>query len=73
MSELTARQAAVYDYIVKCQGDGYTPTRREIGRKFGIKSTNGVADHIIALENKGFIRRGPKGQARRIKITGKKS
>ena len=35
---------------------GYPPTLREIGAHMGIKSTNGVNDHLRALERKGYLR-----------------
>jgi repressor LexA len=34
---------------------GYPPTIREIGEQLKIKSTNGVNDHLKALEKKGYI------------------
>src|SRR6185503_2256635 len=36
---------------------GYPPTLREIGVHFGIRSTNGVNDHLRALEKKGHLQR----------------
>src|SRR3972149_8505048 len=36
---------------------GYPPTLREIGEQMGIKSTNGVNDHLKALEKKGYLAR----------------
>lgn len=36
---------------------GYPPTLREIGAQMGIRSTNGVSDHLRALERKGHLRR----------------
>jgi hypothetical protein len=36
---------------------GYPPTLREIGAFMGIKSTNGVNDHLRALERKGYLKR----------------
>jgi repressor LexA len=36
---------------------GYPPTLREIGEKLGIRSTNGVNDHLKALEKKGYLAR----------------
>ena len=36
---------------------GYPPTLREIGRFMGIRSTNGVNDHLRALERKGYLTR----------------
>ncbi|TMA07811.1 MAG: transcriptional repressor LexA, partial [Deltaproteobacteria bacterium] len=40
------------------QEQGYPPTIREIGEHFGIRSTNGVNDHLKALERKGYLLRG---------------
>jgi repressor LexA len=37
--------------------DGYPPTLREIGNFMGIRSTNGVNDHLRALERKGYLTR----------------
>lgn len=54
----TARQQKVLDFLATYTADhGYPPTLREIGKHMGIRSTNGVADHLRALERKGFIRR----------------
>ena len=36
---------------------GYPPTLREIGEHMGIRSTNGVNDHLKALEKKGYLER----------------
>jgi len=53
---LTRRQQQVLDFINSCIMDGgYPPTMREIGEHMGISSTNGVNDHLKALERKGFL------------------
>lgn len=55
---LTARQRAILDFIRQhIQRESMAPTLREIGKAFGIRSTNGVNDHLRALERKGYIRR----------------
>jgi repressor LexA len=55
---LTDRQREILDYITASISDrGYPPTLREIGEHFGIRSTNGVNDHLKALEKKGHLRR----------------
>ncbi|WP_428262348.1 transcriptional repressor LexA [Haliangium sp.] len=55
---LTSRQRQILDFITAfIQEHGYPPTLREIGEHFGIRSTNGVNDHLKALEKKGFLRR----------------
>jgi repressor LexA len=56
---LTTRQEQVLEIIQQAiTRDGYPPTIREIGQHLGIKSTNGVNDHLKALERKGYLRRG---------------
>ena len=56
--ELTDRQQRVLQFIEsQIKKHGYPPTIREIGRHLGIKSTNGVNDHLNALQRKGFIKR----------------
>lgn len=55
---LTARQREAYDFICAfLDRTGYPPTLREIGAHMGIGSTNGVNDHLKALERKGWIER----------------
>jgi repressor LexA len=55
---LTDRQKAVLDFISRSiERRGYPPTLREIGEHMGIKSTNGVNDHLKALEKKGYLER----------------
>src|SRR5271170_4462369 len=58
MVGLTQRQQMVLDYIRQSITDrGYPPTLREIGARMGIRSTNGVNDHLRALERKGYLTR----------------
>ena len=55
---LTGRQKMVLDFIKRSiQDRGYPPTLREIGASMGIRSTNGVNDHLRALERKGYLKR----------------
>jgi len=68
--DLTQRQREILDFIIDCVRErGMPPTIAEIGEEFGIASTNGVNDHLVALEKKGFIERSSK--ARGILITAK--
>jgi len=64
---LTQRQRDILDFISSSiDRRGYPPTLREIGEHFGIQSTNGVNDHLKALEKKGFLaREGLKSRAMR--------
>ena len=58
MQGLTDRQHMVLEYIKSSITDrGYPPTLREIGALMGIRSTNGVNDHLRALERKGYLTR----------------
>lgn len=55
---LTQRQREILDFISASISErGFPPTLREIGEHFSIKSTNGVNDHLKALEKKGHLRR----------------
>ncbi len=58
LSQLTARQREIYDFLLRTiREKGYAPSITEIGARFKIASTNGVSDHLKALERKGYIRR----------------
>ncbi len=65
MKGLTERQEQVLGYIAETIRDrGYPPTIREVGTALQIRSTNGVNDHLKALERKGYIERsGAKSRA----------
>jgi repressor LexA len=55
---LTDRQRQVLHFIGESiRSRGYPPTLREIGEQMGIRSTNGVNDHLKALEKKGYLQR----------------
>ncbi|MBK8264585.1 MAG: repressor LexA [Nannocystis sp.] len=55
---LTHRQQQALSFISSCLDQrGYPPTLREIGEHMGIRSTNGVNDHLKALERKGYLQR----------------
>lgn len=63
--ELTARQQEIYDYILAYRREnGCSPSIPEIQRRFGIRSPNGVAGHLHALEAKGVIRLSSRGSRR---------
>lgn len=56
--QLTHRQREILDFIsASILERGFPPTLREIGEHFSIRSTNGVNDHLKALEKKGHLRR----------------
>ena len=55
---LTSRQEEVLRFIQEqVEEQGSPPSYREIGERFGIRSTNGVKVILDALERKGHLRR----------------
>ena len=55
---LTEKQRKILEFIEsQILHRGSSPTIREIGKKFGISSTNGVRAHLEALIKKGYIKR----------------
>lgn len=66
---MTSRQREVLLIICRCIADGQAPpTLREIGQALGIRSTNGVMDHLVSLERKGLVQRGAM-RSRDISVT----
>jgi len=60
--QLTDRQREIYEFIVEFRRtNGCSPSIPEIQQAFGIRSPNGVAGHLHALEAKGVIRRAERG------------
>jgi len=54
----TRKQRAILDFIrSEIARRGRPPTLREIGERFGLRSTGSVRDHLRALERKGCIDR----------------
>lgn len=53
---LTAIQADVLEFIMKCIHEKYPPTHREIVTHFKWNSSAAAKCHILALEKKGFIK-----------------
>jgi DNA-binding MarR family transcriptional regulator len=71
---LTKRQKEVLECIIRgVVNNGMPPTYREIGEDLGIKSTNGVSEHVNMLIRKGYIDRlqGGTSLARGIVLTKK--
>jgi len=65
---LTPRQAEILEYLRGLQHEGGgAPTYREISEHFGFKSPKAAADHILALEKKGYVRRHG-GRSRGIEL-----
>lgn len=58
----------ILDYMVHYLRDNtYQPSIREIGERFGIKSTKTVSEHLQSLAQKGFLERDP-SRSRGVKI-----
>jgi repressor LexA len=54
--EISDRQLDILKYIQRQLEDhGYPPTIREIGAEVGLRSTNGVAEHLRSLIRKGYL------------------
>jgi repressor LexA len=72
LPSLTARQKEIYDFVLRTiREKGYAPSIPEIGRQFKIASTNGVSDHLKALEKKGYMRRIGKRAIEVVSAVGK--
>ena len=68
MKGLTPRQREILDFIEQGIRRGLPPTFREINRRFGFSSTNAANDHLVALEQKGYLVRGPPGSRRTLAL-----
>ncbi len=71
MSQLTARQQQVYDFLTEyISASGYPPTLQEIAQHLHVSGNLGVLRHLKALERKGMITRSP-GSSRSIVLVGR--
>lgn len=62
---MTDRQREVHETMIRYQlAHGLPPTLRELRELLDIDSTNGVRDHLLALEKRGLVRHHAKGSAR---------
>jgi len=69
MKELTSRQRQLLAFIESYIADyGYPPAIREMAEHMGIRSTNGVNDHLKALERKGYLSRRPGLKSRALRL-----
>lgn len=58
MEALTRRQESILEFITSfIEKKRIPPAIREIQKHFGFESTNGVTDHLIQLEKKGYLKR----------------
>ena len=67
---LTKIERRILNYLVDyLKENTYQPSIREIGKRFGIKSTKTVSEHLQALADKGYIERDA-SRSRGVKIVG---
>ncbi|MDA0329048.1 MAG: transcriptional repressor LexA [Gemmatimonadetes bacterium] len=67
---LTEIERKILDFMVQyLRSNTYQPSIREIGERFGIKSTKTVSEHLQALADKGCLERDP-SRSRGVKILG---
>jgi len=63
-------EGKILEFMVQyLRANTYQPSIREIGERFGIKSTKTVSEHLQALADKGFLERDP-SRSRGVKILG---
>lgn len=67
---LTEIERKILDFMVQyLRANTYQPSIREIGERFGIKSTKTVSEHLQALADKGCLERDP-SRSRGVRILG---
>lgn len=67
---LTPLERRIYHYLIDFLTENtYQPSIREIGKRFGIKSTKTVSEYLQALADKGYIERDP-SRSRGVRLLG---
>jgi repressor LexA len=67
---LTSLERRILDYLVEyLRKNTYQPSIREIGKRFGIKSTKTVSEYLQALADKGWVERDP-SRSRGVRLIG---
>jgi repressor LexA len=67
---LSEIERKILDFMVQyLRANTYQPSIREIGERFGIKSTKTVSEHLQSLADKGWLERDP-SRSRGVKILG---
>ena len=70
LEALPRLEREILDFMVQyLRSNTYQPSIREIGKRFGIKSTKTVSEHLQVLADKGFLERDP-SRSRGVKILG---
>lgn len=67
---LTLIERRIYNYLIDyLKRETYQPSVREIGSRFGIRSTKTVTEHLQSLQRKGYLDRTP-SRSRALRILG---
>lgn len=67
---LTSLERRILDYLIEyLRRNTYQPSIREIGKRFGIKSTKTVSEYLQALADKGWVERDP-SRSRGVRLIG---
>src|SRR5687768_13287014 len=67
---LSSLERRILDFLIDyLRRNTYQPSIREIGRRFGIKSTKTVSEYLQALADKGYIEREA-SRSRGVRILG---
>jgi repressor LexA len=67
---LTSLERRILDFIVEyLRRNTYQPSIREIGSRFGIKSTKTVSEYLQSLADKGWIERDS-SRSRGVRVIG---
>ena len=67
---LTSLERRILDFLVEyLRKNTYQPSIREIGKRFGIKSTKTVSEYLQSLADKGWVERDP-SRSRGVRLIG---
>ena len=70
---LTRRQHEVLAYYrLHLSQHGFPPTYRQAGQALGIRSVNGVRQHVLVLQAKGYLKSivtSPRGSMYPVEVT----
>lgn len=70
LEPLTELERGILEYLIGyLRRHTYQPSLREIGNRFGLRSTKTTAEYLQSLEDKGWIERNP-ARSRGIRILG---
>src|SRR5687767_14629488 len=67
---LSKMERRILDFLIDyLRRNTYQPSIREIGKRFGIKSTKTVSEYLQALADKGWVERDP-SRSRGVRLIG---